>query len=442
MVNKLIAYINEHKLLNSEEVAIMTVSGGIDSIVLCHLLYKAKIPFVIAHCNFQLRGVASDADENFVRKLAKEYRVQFFVKKFNTESYATSNKVSIQVAARELRYQWFDEILKTHNFKAIATAHHRDDQIETFFINLMRGCGIAGLHGILPRRGSVIHPLLFASREDIARYAAENQLMWREDASNKSLKYLRNKIRHQLLPVLNDIEPNVMEIMDGNIHRLRGTEQVFRYLVEEQRAKVVKKDGKYFLFEIAVLLQLSPLSTFLFEFLSPFGFNGAVVDNVILSLQNKSVGNRFFSDSYMLIHDREHLVVAPKKQSGAGRFLINRPNTMISTPIKLKIILHSIDSYFVVPKENVFASFDAEKVKFPLALRKWRKGDAFVPFGMSGTKKISDFFTDNKLSFREKEETWLLCSEEQVIWVVGQRTDDRYKITKDSQKAIVIKLEK
>lgn len=442
MLKQFKRYIATQKLFLRKEKILLAVSGGIDSVVMCELFYQAGLNFGIAHCNFKLRGVESNGDEQSVKELAKKYEVPFFVNYFNTESYASDNGISIQMAARELRYKWFYEILNSENYHYIATAHHQNDQIETFFINLLRGTGLAGLHGILPKQNQIIHPLLFTSREKIENFAKDNNLIYREDSSNSSDKYLRNAVRHHIIPQFKQLAGDFEKTMIDNIEKIRDTETVFLEMLELKRKELVKIENSKVLINIAALQQLNPLKIYLYHFLSPYNFKNETVESLINAISDIS-GKQFFSPTHRLLKDRENLIIIELTEEPISCELvyINPEVAYINEPLSIDFRQTTDSEIIKINPDKKFAYLDFDKLKFPLSIRKWKQGDFFYPYGMKGKKKISDFFTDQKFSIIEKENTWLLCSGDDIIWIIGWRIDDRYKLTNKSQKAYIAVLE-
>ena len=429
MLNKFIKYCQKEKLFKPDDKILLAVSGGIDSVVMAELFFLAGYDFGIAHCNFKLRGKDSDKDEKFVKELAEKFKVPFFIKRFDTFKYSDENKISIQMAARELRYYWFTELLEKEDYKYTATAHHRDDSIETFFINLIRGTGISGLHGILPKQGNVIRPILFAGRDKIEVFQKENKIKFREDKSNLSDKYLRNKIRHKLLPVIKEIEPDIEKVMQKNISRFAETENIYFKEIEKKKKKVVKEENEKIIISIDELQKLKPLKTYLFEFLLAYNFNFSDVENITNSLEGIS-GKQFYSPTHRLLKDRNNLIITPLSEDEIQEFFIEKTDKEILSPLRLKI---KIEKNIELSSDKNIACLDYSKLEFPLILRKWKKGDVFVPFGMTGKKKLSDFFIDQKLSIIQKEQIWLLCSGENIVWIVGYRIDNRFRVTKNTR---------
>lgn len=438
MLNEFKKYIEKEKLFMPDNKILLAVSGGIDSVVMAELFFLAGYDFGIAHCNFKLRGNDSDKDEKFVKDIAAKFKIPFFIKRFDTFKYSDENKISIQMAARELRYYWFTELLKKEDYKYTATAHHCNDSIETFFINLIRGTGISGLHGILPKQGNVIRPLLFAGRDEIEAFQKENKIKFREDKSNLSDKYLRNKIRHKLLPVIKEIEPDIEKVMQKNISRFAETENIYFKEIEKKKKKVVKEKNEKIIILIDELQKLKPLKTYLYEFLLAYNFGFADVENITISLEGIS-GKQFFSPTHRLLKDRNSLIITPLTDNKIQDIFINKSDKEILSPLRLKI---NIEKNIVISSDKNIACLDYSKLEFPLLLRKWKRGDVFVPFGMTGKKKLSDFFIDQKLSIIQKEQIWLLCSGENIVWIVGHRIDNRYRVTKNTKRVFRLTFQK
>lgn len=475
MITALLNHIKKENLFSTTEKVLLTVSGGIDSVLMCELFHKTGLNFGIAHCNFQLRAEESDEDETFVNTIAEKHNVPFHFIKFNTSLYAKKNKVSIQIAARELRYQWFEEIRKEYKYNYIATAHHQDDSIETFFINLIRGTGISGLHGILPKHGRIIRPMLFTTKNEIEVYVKKHKLKYREDSSNASDKYVRNKIRHHVMPVLKELNPGFENTFNKTINHLREVEVIYKNDVETKRSKIIKQEKNNILISIKQLTKLQPIATYLYEFLKPYHYNESTVEEIVLALDGES-GKQFFSNTYRLIKDREFLIIEQRKESQEIKSKkqelrikshetgIKKPELRIKKPhpgldtkdseIKVLINQKAIDLDNLklsfksevnsptteIQKSASIAYLDLEKLEFPLEIRKWQKGDVFYPFGMKGKKKLSDFFIDKKLSLNQKENAWLLTSKGKIAWVIGQRIDNRFKITEKTRKIYIVKL--
>jgi len=435
MIEAFIKYITTNKLFSPSDKTILAISGGIDSMAMCELFNKADFQFSIAHCNFGLRGKESDEDEMFLKEIAKKLNVDYYCKKFDTKKYASDKGISIQMAARELRFNWFNDLLKNNSpiYKYIATAHHLDDQTETFFINLIRGTGISGLHGIQPKHGNIIRPLLFAKRKEIEDFVDDNKLSFREDSSNKSDKYIRNKIRHKLLPLINEINPEFDNLIQKNIENFKETEEIFKYEITRQRKRIFQEENGITYFSIPELLKLKPLRTYLYEFLKSFNFSISIIEDIINSIKNIS-GKQFYSPTHRLIKDREYLIITQiQKAEDDIIFNISEEDKIVIRPIKLTINKIEFNKEIQLRSSKKTAMLDFEKIKFPLSIRKWRKGDYFFPFGANSKKKLSDFFIDNKFSIIEKEASWLLCSEEKIVWIIGQRIDNRFRVSKKTK---------
>lgn len=439
MQNQFLKYIAEHNLCYSTDKILLGVSGGIDSVCMLHLFKNLNYDIAIAHCNFQLRGKESNADELFVQQLAEQLNVPFYVTRFNTEEIAKKNGISIQMAARDLRYEWFQELLQKYNFTNIAIAHNKDDVIETFFINLSRGSGIKGLTGIKPKYKEIIRPLLFASRKEITEYISTNNLEYREDSTNKSTKYSRNLIRHDIIPLFENLNPNFRETMIENIDRLIQTESIYKEALSKELEKIIAKQNNKQLINIEKLQDLSSIKAYIFEILHPYGFSNTQINDILESLHGIS-GKKFISQTHRLIKDREYLILEEINLSKKSIYYIPTPDEDLNYPLNIEI------DYFPKPNNLKFdnnkeiALFDFNKVDFPLTLRKWKQGDYFYPLGMENIKKLSDFFIDNKFSLSEKEDTWLLESGNKIMWIIGSRIDNRFKVTERTSEVLRLKI--
>ncbi|WP_179377190.1 tRNA lysidine(34) synthetase TilS [Winogradskyella wichelsiae] len=428
----------ENKLsILKESKLIIAISGGIDSVVLAKLCQSLELNFALAHCNFNLRAKESDKDEAFVVALAEQLEVEIFVQNFDTLAYADKNKCSIQMAARELRYDWFAELAQHLNYDYILTAHHADDNLETFLINFTRGTGLNGLTGIPMINRNIVRPLLPFSRHQIEAFTQQENITWREDASNASRKYLRNKLRHEVVPVLKQINPNLLDSFQNTLTNLSDTADI----VEESLSAVLKralvsKDENDNTYRISEFKKLNNPKAYLFEIFKDYGFTEW---NDIVDLLDAQSGKLIQSNSHRLIKHREFLILTGLKDSELSevRILITEQDSEVEIPSGTLIIqpIESIDS------ENDNALYiDKEKVSFPLELRLWREGDFFQPLGMNGKKKLSKYLKDEKFSLVEKENTWLLTSNKNVVWVVGKRADDRFKVTKATRSILKIEL--
>lgn len=442
MQEKLEAFVSENNLFCKNDRILIALSGGVDSVVLAHLMLKANYDIALAHCNFHLREEESNRDEAFVRSWAEKNGVRLFVKEFDTFAYMKENKLSLEMAARDLRYQWFDSLLKEYGFSYLATAHHLDDSIETFFINLLRGTGIAGLHGIQAKNDKIIRPLLFATREEILSYAKKNSISFVEDSTNSETKFTRNKIRHNLFPILREINPNFEFALKKDIEHLRDTEFVFRREIEKVKQEIIEKEKDVFKIKIERLQELTPLNIYLYEILSEYGFNETHINDILLCLSENS-GKQFFSKTHRLLKDRQYIFIDKiKDESKNDFFLINQEQGSLIYPLRMQMEVMRDLKFVNISKSKNIAMLDFDLLKFPLVLRKWRQGDCFVPFGMKKEKKLSDYFTANKYSLIDKENQWILCSEEKIIWIVGERIDNRFRISNTTKNILKIEVEK
>jgi len=433
MKNKVQHFINEKSLFTIKDKLILGISGGADSVCLMHLFLELGYSFELAHCNFNLRGEESDADEYFVQELAKEHQLKTHVIQFNTLAYATENKISIQMAARDLRYAWFDKLLIKTSAKYLAIAHHANDDVETFFINLVRGSGLKGLLGIKEKNNAIVRPLLSVPRLEIDQYLKDRGLVFREDSSNASVKYLRNKIRHELMPLLAEMNPSIQQTVKYEMRILEGVSQIYAAKVEEVRKDLTQEKNGIVQFEITALIALNPFHNYLYELLAPYGFY--TVEAISKALHGQS-GKQFFSLTHQLVVDRENIFIS----------LLNKENEVFEITQQTRSLVHPLEIIFKVTSDktiiydNNIAQLDINKLKFPLTLRKWKEGDKFMPLGMKKFKKLSDFFIDNKFSIIDKQEQWLLCSGFDIVWVLGFRIDERYKLETNTKKVYIAQL--
>ena len=434
-------FIDSNKLCNNTDRILLGISGGIDSICMFHLFKQLEFPIGIAHCNFQLRGDESEQDEIFVRNLANEYDIPFFSKRFETKEIAEDEGISIQMAARDLRYDWFEEVRNKYDYNYIAIAHNKDDVIETFLINLTRGSGIKGFTGIKSKSEKIIRPLLFASRNEIVKYLNKNNLEYREDSSNSTVKYSRNLIRHEIIPLFEKINPSFRETIIENISRLKDAETIYIDNIQKTRESVVREENQRILLNLEKLKQLYPLSNFLYEILKPFGFSSSQVTDIIESLNGIS-GKQFFSSTYRLIKDRTDLIIEEISSINEKHYYIDVDTERFESPVKLYFSKFELNKDFEIIKDSQIGLFDLDIIEFPIILRKWKKGDYFMPLGMQNLKKVSDFFIDNKLSILEKENTWILESGNKIIWIIGYRIDERFKVTDITKNILKIDLHK
>lgn len=416
-----------------EKRLLIACSGGLDSVVLARLLKELNYNISLAHCNFSLRGFESNEDELFVNELADKLSIPVFIKKFETKKYAVEHKISTQVAARELRYQWFNELKEENEFDYILTGHHLDDDLETFFINLSRGTGLRGLDGIPPIINDIVRPLLNFSREEILQYAEERKLKWREDSSNASRDYLRNKLRLDVIPNYKEVDSRVLKNFKTTQRHLRISQNLIEDYMTLIKNLVITQVNNEFHLDINQLKSLSNTEGLLYELLYPFGFNAW---NDISELLTAQTGKQVFSKTHRLIKNREVLILAKINSEEINEVLIKEGTQEIYFPLHL--VFSKVNLLSETHNNTIY--LDKDKLSFPLKLRYWREGDVFYPFGMKGKKKLSKFFKDEKLSLVAKEKIWLLCSENEIVWVVGMRLDDRFKTDPTTNEILKIAL--
>jgi tRNA(Ile)-lysidine synthase len=436
---------------------ILAVSGGIDSIVLTDLVARSGFDFVIAHCNFQLRGEESSRDEIFVRSLESKYGKQVLVKTFDTEKYAAENKISIQETARELRYEWFNQLIidngqltianteqSTLNIQEathLATAHHANDNIETLLINFFRGTGISGLHGIPSQQGKIIRPLLFAKRGEILAYAKENNLQWVEDSSNVLEKYTRNFFRLQIIPAIKDVYPNIEDNLLNNIERLKETEILYQQSIQQHLKKLCEQKENEIHIPVLKLQKTNPLNTILWEIIKQYNFHAAQ-NNEVKKLFEAENGSYIASATHRIIKNRSWLIIAPIETEQAENILIEETDKKI----KFKNGTIELENLQLInykqQTDNNIATLDAKEIEFPLLLRKWKQDDYFYPLGMNKKKKLSKFFIDQKLSKTEKEKVWVVEMNKKILWIIGYRIDDRFKITSSTKEVLRMSFKK
>lgn len=408
-------------------------SGGIDSTVLAHLFQQLNLNCSLAHCNFSLRGKESDLDETFVKNLGSFLNFPVYTTTFNTTKYANEKGISIQMAARELRYNWFEKIASKHPISHIITGHHKDDVLETVLINLTRGTGLDGLTGIPEINDTIVRPLLIFSREEILAYTKANNIIWREDQSNKSTKYIRNKIRHNIVPILKEINPNFLDSFDNTLRNLKESQSLIKDRIDSLKKHVFSynKNGIHSI-SIKKLEELKHPKANLYELLKPYGFTNSKDATRLLKAQS---GKQLFSKTHRLLKNRDELLLSELQKNTNDTFAIPKNTKSIKLPICI--------DFTEVKEPGAFASstayIDKDKIQNTFVVRKWQKGDYFYPIGMNGKKKLSNYFKDKKLSLLEKENMWLLCDGNDIIWIIGQRLDDRYKISKTTKTILKIK---
>jgi len=435
MQQKVQTYIQKHQLLTHEGRVIVGVSGGADSVVLLHVLMSLGYKCLVAHCNFHLRMEESDRDELFVRSLANDFKLPYYQIDFDTIKYAVERKISIEMAARDLRYAWFYELLHEHDAQAIAVAHHADDSIETMLMNLIRGTGLKGLTGIQPRNHKVVRPLLCSTRMEIESYLVSKDLDHVEDSTNATIDYQRNKFRNEVLPLLSEINPSVRQTLYDSLGRFEGISAVYQQAIDQMKQEIVLNETELIKMDIACIKKQVHIPTIMFELLHPFGFSTSLIEQITEQLDGES-GKIFYSDTNRLLKDRKYLLISIKEKNDKEEYPVTENDTVLEVPFQMKITKQVVNADFKVSKELNHVHVDASKLTFPLILRRWKDGDSFFPFGMKQRKKISDFFIDNKLSLLEKEHSWILESNNEIVWIVGQRLDDRFRVTKETREVI------
>lgn len=428
LINRFKAYIAAENLYQPGDRILLAVSGGVDSVVMAHLCKLAGIDCGIAHCNFQLREDESTRDETFVTALANELGLPLYTKRFETSIYATDKRVSIQVAARELRYTWLEEIRIKEGYTSLATAHHMQDNVETVLMNLSKGTGIAGLHGILPRQAHLIRPLLFAQKDEFIALAAANGWGFVEDSSNVTVKYTRNFFRHRVIPVIQEAYPNAVTQIAASIERFREAEQLYTAAVQRHKQRLLFKHcDNTWKVPVLKLQKSSPLQTLAWEVFRDFGCSPAQLPQVIDLLQSEP-GRFVETATHRIIRDRVWLLITPLATVDAPVIVIEKETSVVTVnggTLKLKV---RDREGATIPTSPAIACLDIDTVQFPLLLRRWKQGDYFYPLGMRKKKKLSRFFIDQKLSLVQKENIWVLESAKRIVWIIGMRIDDRCKI--------------
>lgn len=435
MLDKIKRYIADNKLFEQSDKLLVGLSGGADSMALLNVLIELKYDCVAAHCNFHLRGEESDKDQLYVEDWCNFKNIPLITVDFDTTKYAADNKISIEMAARELRYGWFERVRKEHDADYIAVGHHLNDSIETFLLNLIRGTGISGLSGIAPKNGRVVRPLLSVSREEIEEYLDGKATNFRVDSTNLEDIYTRNFVRLNLLPSLEKINPSINDAIARTSKNLSEVEKVYRHVMEKDIKEVLLDN----VIDIVKLRQTISPQSVLFEILFPLGFSPSSIEDVLDSI-DATPGKVFYSPSHRLIKDRISLLIDELSTNEVENrtFTINKGNTHIDLPLDMSF---DVKPYPVdITKSPKYLYLDADLITYPLVLRKWQLGDWFVPFGMKGRKKLSDFFTDQKFSIKDKEDVWILVSGEDIVWVVGHRSDDRFRVTPKTKNILVINI--
>lgn len=430
-------YILENRLIEPTSRILCAVSGGIDSMVMTELFLKIGSDIGIAHCNFNLRGEESDADEEFVRQFAGKHGIPFFSASFDTSGFASEKGISIQMAARELRYQWFEEIRHKNGFDLIALAHNMNDNIETFLINLTRGTGLAGLTGMKPRHNNLIRPLLFASRDAITNYSDINDVAFREDRTNADIKYTRNRIRHSIIPVFRRINPSFDTTIIETAERLGEINEIVNAFISPIKERAIIQKDNLVTVKIKEIPVLAYRRTILFELFRPFGVASSQLED-LEKLTKGPTGNQLFTQNWRLIRNRNEIIILPRENSSGSYFEITSADDFKNIPFIISYEHKKIDENFLIPSSPLKACLDADKLSYPLIIRRNIPGDYFYPLGMRSKKKLSDYFIDKKYSIPDKEKCLILESAGQIVWVIGDRIDNRFRITEATRKTLVI----
>ena len=434
MLSKLETHLSENFSFLKGKKILLATSGGLDSMVMADLFQKMNFDIAIAHCNFQLRGLESFGDQNFIQEYAERNKIPVFITQFDTENFAKDYKLSIQIAARTLRYDWFYELLETKNYDYLLTAHHLDDNVETFLINLTRGTGLDGLTGIPEQNEKIIRPLLIFSRDEIEDYAKENNIQWREDSSNASDKYLRNKIRHHIVPILKELNPDFLSSFQKTQNYLQEAQNMVEDASIMIYQQVAKEIGNEIHFDLKKMKQLPNYKSYLYQWLNEYNFS-AWED--IYDLVDAQSGKQVFSNNFVLLKNRGFLILSEKNKMETDIYFIQKNENEVKIPLNISI--YKVNEILETNVNTIFV--DEDKLQFPLEIKKWQEGDYFEPFGMHGkSKKVSKFFKDEKLSILEKQNIWILYSDNQIVWILGMRQDNRFKIENTTKNILKIAL--
>ncbi|PUZ20276.1 tRNA(Ile)-lysidine synthase [Chitinophaga costaii] len=435
MLQRFLAYLHQLQLISPTQSLLVAVSGGADSVALAYLCKEAGLPFGMAHCNFQLRGEESLRDAHFVEALALQLDVPFFSIEFPTVSYAEQHKISIQVAARQLRYDWLEQVRTQENYTYVATAHHQQDNVETVLMNLCKGTGIAGLHGILPKQGTLVRPLLFTDKATLLAYLGSRPYV--EDSTNHTDKYTRNFFRQHVIPAMQEVIPQAVQNISHSIEHFRDAEVLYKQAIAWHKNKLLVQNGPHFQVAVRKLQKAVPLQTIAFELFAPFGCTPAQTEHILQLLQAES-GHYVDTATHRVLRDRAWLLILPHAEPDNSVFVLENAGTTLSTGTGTLQVSKVDVAPASIPEGPLLAYLDAQQVKFPLLLRRWRTGDYFYPLGMTKKKKLSRFFIDQKLSLAQKAQVWVVESDKHVVWVVGMRIDNRCKITANTGAHLVL----
>ncbi len=427
------------KLWGKNDSLFLACSGGLDSVVLAHLLSEANINFTILHCNFQLRGEESNRDELFVKELATQLKIPFQVKQFDTNKEMEIRKKGVQETARNLRYEWFDEVINSDRSttkKWLLTAHHADDQVETMMIQLFRGTGIAGLQGMKVKTGKIIRPLLFAQRKQLTDYATQHQLSWVEDSSNASVNYTRNFIRHKVIPLIEEVVPELTSNMFMNGKRFEEIDIVYQQKIEEIKKRLIVAKENSFAIPVNKLKNIQPLDTIMHEIFSGFGFAAHQIPE-LKKLFEASTGKYISSDQFRVLKNRNWLLIEPIVEQKQIIRIVEHTDVLLTFD-NIVLRFQQVAAGHDIKNDSQQALLNLNKLSFPLIVRKWKAGDYFYPLGMKKKKKVSRFMTDIKLSLTEKEQQWVVESDKKIVWVVGRRIDERFKIEENTTDRLLV----
>jgi len=432
LVKKVHQHIQQHRLIKDDDRLLLAVSGGLDSILMLEILHQLGFNITVAHCNFNLRGVESDEDSLFVEEYCNNLKIPIYQRIFSTEKNAIENKISIQMAARDLRYAWFEELCKTHGYSSIVTAHHANDHAETILLNLIRGTGLAGLKGISERNGNIIRPLLPFTRKELDHYALTNNLKWREDSSNQSRDYQRNLIRLEVMPILKQINPSLENTLSNFSKVILESNFILEEYIDQKLSGLKSENSNSIILKTETICDHPSLHTLLHHFFTNYGFNPDVIGTISMAVKEMRSGKIFFSKKYRALVDRNQIIITSLQNvNEEPEIIIEEGNTVISLPnglLRMQLMQPDLDK-MIHNKDNMTAFLDAGMLNYPLLCRKWIQGDYFYPLGMEHRQKLSDFFIDHKVPLSTKEVSWVLMAGEEIAWVIGQRIDQRYRLT-------------
>lgn len=434
-------FINNEQLFSQTDCILLAISGGVDSVVMAELFRLAGFQYGMAHVNFQLRGADSEADEAFVKALAERHGVRFHTVRLPPGQQAEESGSSTQMAARKLRYDWFEQLAVEFSYDRIATAHHQDDVLETILLNLVRGTGLTGLRGIPIRQGRIIRPMWFASRKQIKDYAFEHDLQWREDSSNLSDKYRRNQLRHHVIPVLKELNPNVLQTLQKTVTRLNSADALVDREIERSWIEIAQIRSEGVFVSIQEVENQNEWEFLLSEWLKPYGFQYGQIDPIVEAIRSTGFGQIFYSATHRVIRDREFLIIEPLQSATDQSVLLSEipsGNVSVFDRFDLKFDLIDKPAGFQIPANQHAVFLDAERIHWPLTLRRWQKGDRFQPLGMKGSQTVGNYLTNRKVSVAERRDSWVLVSGGQIAWLIGYRPDDRFRISDQTTRILKI----